>query len=794
MSQTVITQAFEQWKAQQGSTGEPVMLDEFIFANVPGLDPTRPIDRNEKLPPAGQIVYREAVTRKGVVNENAVVHSVVLGADVGDFSFNWIGLINKASGTLAMIVHAPLQQKLKTKEGQQGNVLTRSFLMEYNGAQAETSINTPAETWQIDFTARMAGMDERQRLENTDIYGAAAFFGDGWLVGKSGNQYFVTKGAGYVAGLRAELAANQNITVAAKPVKVWLDVCWTGGFTSAWEVQTKVTVAASLADYEQNGVKHHVFALASIDANGNITDLRPKGSQVERVAVKSVDNIRPDAKGNVDTKRGDAIQPVIALPVITNGNSSFIKIATIKDCGSTSGYFQISVFGSGNYGRPVQNVEQISVSCRGVANMTAANIDTYIRHSAIDNGSDSPLRVVAAPAAAAGMFDIYLNASGGWWSGVAMRVESISGDGVFISGPVVDRKMGANAWTSNKPANSFTASRKTLLTDADTGTSGGKIPLLNRANTWTAKQVFNNPSAVTTEQSVAITGVQHTPLVLSRPTSTANLSIGFQLQGMNMKRLGVNLEGDLCFGEQENQGANPKVITQAVLDNKGLTVNGATTLKDTTINSTGFINKKGIYSYSDAGNNYNETKGIALKGNGDLISEIYFLENISKYAATCIHTRSAGRDSWVEFRHDGRFYVNGSDMSPAGAIVAWLSETPPAGWLLCNGAGFNKTLFPWLALVFPKGVLPDLRGVFLRGKDSGRGIDPNRNLGELQWGQAPASAIGRGDWGNYAGRDTGRPGRVGTDSDGNYNVKQETEAQRETRPVNVSVNYIVRAA
>ncbi|MGF1929230.1 phage tail protein, partial [Staphylococcus aureus] len=97
--------------------------------------------------------------------------SVVLGAEVGDFSFNWIGLINKASNTLAMIVHAPLQQKLKTKDGQQGNVLTRSFLMEYNGAQAETGINTPAETWQIDFTARMAGMDERQRLENIDLYG-----------------------------------------------------------------------------------------------------------------------------------------------------------------------------------------------------------------------------------------------------------------------------------------------------------------------------------------------------------------------------------------------------------------------------------------------------------------------------------------------------------------------------------------------------------------------------------------------------------------------------------------------
>ncbi|HGG8961702.1 TPA: phage tail protein [Enterobacter hormaechei subsp. xiangfangensis] len=284
MSQTAITLAFEQWKASQAVTGEPVLLDEFVFANVPGLDASKPIDRSEKLPPAAQIVHRQAVSRKGVVNENAVVHSVVLGAEVGDFSFNWIGLINKASNTLAMIVHAPLQQKLKTKDGQQGNVLTRSFLMEYNGAQAETGINTPAETWQIDFTARMAGMDERQRLENMDLYGAAAFLGNGYLVAKSGAQYFVTAGAGYVRGLRAQLAANQNITVTTTPVKVWLDVAWTGTLTSAWGVVSKITVAATLADYVQNGVQHYVFAVASIDANGNITDLRPKGTLNDQAA------------------------------------------------------------------------------------------------------------------------------------------------------------------------------------------------------------------------------------------------------------------------------------------------------------------------------------------------------------------------------------------------------------------------------------------------------------------------------------------------------------------------------
>lgn len=282
MSQAVITKAFTEWKAQQAVNNQPVTLDEFVFAYIPDLDVDKPIGNTEPPPAADKIVHRQAVSKSGVVNGNSVVYSVTLGADVGDFDFNWIGLINKASGTLAMIIHAPAQRKIKNASGQQGNVLVRSMLMEYSGAQAATQITTPAETWQIDFTARLAAMDERQRLENIDLYGAAAFFGTGYLVAKSGTQFYVTKGAGYVAGLRAELAANQNITVSAKPVKVWLDVAWSGTLTSEWAVKSKITVAANLSDYAESGVRHYVFALASIDASGTITELRPVGALVDQ--------------------------------------------------------------------------------------------------------------------------------------------------------------------------------------------------------------------------------------------------------------------------------------------------------------------------------------------------------------------------------------------------------------------------------------------------------------------------------------------------------------------------------
>ncbi|WP_023639485.1 phage tail protein, partial [Dickeya zeae] len=58
-----------------------------------------------------------------------------------------------------------------------------------------------------------------------------------------------------------------------------------------------------------------------------------------------------------------------------------------------------------------------------------------------------------------------------------------------------------------------------------------------------------------------------------------------------------------------------------------------------------------------------------------------------------------------------------------GIPLPWPQATPPAGWLKCNGQAFDKNAFPKLAQVYPGGVLPDLRGEFIRGWDDGRGVD-----------------------------------------------------------------------
>nr|WP_058959479.1 phage tail protein [Type-E symbiont of Plautia stali] len=275
MSQSVITNAFEQLKAQQAANGSIITLDEFVFANIPGLDTSLPISRDESWPEDGQIVHRQAVGKTGMVNANAVAYSAVLGADVGDFEFNWIGLVSSSSDTVCMIVHAPLQKKIKTAAGQQGNVLTRSFLMEYSGASEQTAIVTPVDTWQIDFTSRLNGVDERIRLENVDVYGAASFINDGFKVSQSGTVYSVKRGIGYVAGIRSTLLADQELSVISKPTKVWVDVCWKGTLTSVWAEATKLTLADTLENYSDSEGQHYVYAIAHINADGSVNDLRP---------------------------------------------------------------------------------------------------------------------------------------------------------------------------------------------------------------------------------------------------------------------------------------------------------------------------------------------------------------------------------------------------------------------------------------------------------------------------------------------------------------------------------------
>ncbi|ECM4499325.1 hypothetical protein RY41_22685 [Salmonella enterica subsp. enterica serovar Agona] len=63
------------------------------------------------------------------------------------------------------------------------------------------------------------------------------------------------------------------------------------------------------------------------------------------------------------------------------------------------------------------------------------------------------------------------------------------------------------------------------------------------------------------------------------------------------------------------------------------------------------------------------------------------------------------------------------DSHPVGAAIAWPSDNIPAGYALMQGQAFDKNVYPLLAIAYPSGTIPDMRGWTIKGKPvSGRAV------------------------------------------------------------------------
>ncbi|HHF3868852.1 TPA: phage tail protein [Haemophilus influenzae] len=271
---SLITPQFERYVAEQTIARGTVQFDEFIFANIPGLNENN-LAQHLTMPTSAQIVHRQAVSQNGVINENAVVYSVTIGTEVGDFDFNFIGLINRSKNLLAVAVQTDTVKKIRNKNAVQGNSITRNMLLEFSGAKALTGINVNANTWQIDFTVRLHGLDEKIRLTNRDLYGRAVFFDDSFLVKrKTGNQFTIQPGNAYVEGVRMDLGTEHHLTANSLPCSIYADVVHHCTVTGEYQTEIKY-LTQSKADYVDTANRqHYVQILADIDSQGNVTDRR----------------------------------------------------------------------------------------------------------------------------------------------------------------------------------------------------------------------------------------------------------------------------------------------------------------------------------------------------------------------------------------------------------------------------------------------------------------------------------------------------------------------------------------
>ncbi|MBQ4775247.1 hypothetical protein F9U45_05370 [Pectobacterium versatile] len=159
--------------------------------------------------------------------------------------------------------------------------------------------------------------------------------------------------------------------------------------------------------------------------------------------------------------------------------------------------------------------------------------------------------------------------------------------------------------------------------------------------------------------------------------------------------------------------------------------------------------------------------------------------------------------SWIVPGSAGSVSIN--DLT--GIPLPFPAAVAPTGWLKCNGQSFDKTLYPILASRYPSGVLPDLRGEFVRGWDDGRGADSGRALLSAQ-SDAIRNITGKfetADRQNYvpsgAFADVTRTGAgISGSFVGVYHTEIDFDASKvvptanENRPRNIAFNYIVRAA
>ena len=155
------------------------------------------------------------------------------------------------------------------------------------------------------------------------------------------------------------------------------------------------------------------------------------------------------------------------------------------------------------------------------------------------------------------------------------------------------------------------------------------------------------------------------------------------------------------------------------------------------IDTAGVIVTMPLSSYPDSGmvfGVFNSSGGTAVLSSGAWS----FIPNIGPI------TLEPGDFVEVAFASTGYLITSIQQVSsfvPEGTVTAFAANTPPAGYLACNGAAISQTtyakLYTRIGLMFGAGGagtfrVPDLRGEFIRGWDNGRGIDTGRVFATAQ--------------------------------------------------------------
>ncbi|EER0992887.1 tail fiber protein [Escherichia coli] len=230
------------------------------------------------------------------------------------------------------------------------------------------------------------------------------------------------------------------------------------------------------------------------------------------------------------------------------------------------------------------------------------------------------------------------------------------------------------------------------------------------------------------------TSGDHAPVHIRsrRDTDSANWSEWAQVYTSKDSIPGVNAKGDQ--DTSGNAATATKLQTACTIN--GVSFDGSTDITLTAAHVAAFARRAtDTYADADGGVPWNAESGAY---NVTRSGDSYILVNFYTGVGSCqtlqmkAHYRNGGlfyrssRDGYGFEEDWAEVYTSKNlpqESYPVGAPIPWPSDTVPSGYALMQGQTFDKSAYPKLAVAYPSGVIPDMRGWTIKGKPgSGRAV------------------------------------------------------------------------
>jgi len=132
---------------------------------------------------------------------------------------------------------------------------------------------------------------------------------------------------------------------------------------------------------------------------------------------------------------------------------------------------------------------------------------------------------------------------------------------------------------------------------------------------------------------------------------------------------------------------------------------------------------------------YNTTTNSVWVYNGTIWEDL--LDTSAIDAAIATNTATITTNAAAITTNTAAIATIAAGVTPVGTVITSFSISAPSGYLAADGSTFNAATYPELNTALGGNILPDLRGMFLRGKNNGRidGLqdpDGERSLGNYQ--------------------------------------------------------------